>query len=158
MSARSARSTRPLRAGRWERHRDPVSRAGRASGSDISHSRPLRPRTEGAEARASPGGPALTPVDAAEFERALHAGVRVLDLRPAAARAKGELPGAQGLLLDELQAGNVPDAPRDEPLVLVCERGLISELAALYLEAEGFRDVRHLTGGLRAWRAGRGPG
>lgn len=100
----------------------------------------------------------MTHLDAAAFDLAVRRGARVLDVRPEAARRRDPVPGAEPLDLDELRAGAVPGGPHDQPLLLVCERGLVSELAALYLEDEGFRDVRHLAGGLRAWRAWRADG
>lgn len=95
----------------------------------------------------------MVPIDAAQFERARREGARIYDTRPAAQRLRAPLPGATPLVLEQVQRGELPDAPRDEPVLLACERGLISELVGLYLEAEGFREVRNLVGGLRAWRA-----
>ena len=83
---------------------------------------------------------------------ALPEGASVFDLRSEAERARHPLEGARVLALEDLQAGRLPDAPRARPLILVCERGLLSELGALYLEAAGFAEVYSVAGGLRAWR------
>jgi len=40
------------------------------------------------------------------------------------------------------------------PLLLVCEKGLLSQVAALYLEAEGY-EVMSLEGGLLALTGGK---
>lgn len=77
------------------------------------------------------------------------AGGVLFDLRPAPKPVFGLVPTP--LSLEAVQRGELPDRLRDAPLYLVCERGLVSELAGLYLEAAGFTDVHHLAGGLRAW-------
>ena len=53
--------------------------------------------------------------------------------------------------LTALQRGELPELARDTPVYLVCERGQVSELAGLYLEAAGFTHVYHLAGGTKAW-------
>jgi len=87
-----------------------------------------------------------------ELQVALQAGGVVFDVRPPG--AKGALPGSSPLSLEALQRGALPELPKDTPVYLVCERGQVSELAGLYLEAAGFTEVYNLAGGLRAWRAG----
>nr|WP_129789360.1 ThiF family adenylyltransferase [Promicromonospora panici] len=68
-------------------------------------------------------------------------GVLLLDvgLRP------GAVPGAVFARLEDLAAGNLPpellDHPLDEPVVVLCERGLRSRGAEQLLRAEGWRDV-----------------
>ena len=55
-----------------------------------------------------------------------------------------------GYLLDQLG-----DAPAGRPLVLHCQGGGRSVIAASLLEAKGITDVINLTGGFGAWeRAG----
>ena len=53
--------------------------------------------------------------------------------------------------LDTVQRGELPGLEPSTPIYLVCERGQVSELAGLYLEAAGFTAVYHLAGGTRAW-------
>lgn len=77
----------------------------------------------------------------------------VFDLRLEASGAAAEVPYARPLSLAALQAGDLPNAPKDEPLYLVCERGAVSELAGLYLEAAGFSEVCSVLGGWKAYRA-----
>ena len=57
----------------------------------------------------------------------------------------------QYLSLDTVQRGDLPGLEPSTPIYLVCERGQVSELAGLYLEAAGFTAVYHLAGGTRAW-------
>jgi rhodanese-related sulfurtransferase len=79
--------------------------------------------------------------------------VTLFDLRsPALVTADG-IAGAIPLSLEALQAGEFPDIAKNEPIYLICERGQISELAGLYLEAAGFREVYNISGGMIAWRA-----
>ena len=77
----------------------------------------------------------------------------LFDLRSADEVFADALPGSRPLSLTALQAGEVPDVSKDAPIYLVCERGAVSELAGLYLEAAGFSEVYSLSGGLRAYRA-----
>jgi rhodanese-related sulfurtransferase len=41
---------------------------------------------------------------------------------------------------------------RDTPLLLVCNRGVDSSYSALILKAAGYRNVKHLMGGMFAWK------
>ena len=80
--------------------------------------------------------------------------VSVLDVRGQAEWKAGRLPGVEniplGYLLDQLS-----DVPAGRPLVLHCQGGGRSVIAASLLEAKGITDVINLTGGFGAWeRAG----
>lgn len=92
----------------------------------------------------------LAPPQAAD---AVRGGALVVDIRPPAQHARDGLPGSLCLPLDALEKGVVPDDwDRSRQLLVVCERGAISELAALLLESEGFERVAHARGGLAALR------
>ena len=84
-----------------------------------------------------------------ELVAGVAAGGVLFDMRPIPKRVFGLEPAP--LNLDALQAGVVPELTRDTPVYLICERGQISELAGLYLEAAGFTQVYHLAGGTKAW-------
>jgi monothiol glutaredoxin len=59
--------------------------------------------------------------------------------------------------LEAIQAGSLPEASRHTPILVICQYGRVSELAAAYLEAAGFREVYNLAGGVKAyqrWQAG----
>ncbi len=77
----------------------------------------------------------------------------LFDTRPKARFAEDGLPQARHLTLEEVQAGALPELPQDQPLYLICERGQVSELVGLYLEAAGFQEVYNIAGGMAAWRA-----
>lgn len=95
----------------------------------------------------------MNDADARTAADALREGGEVVDVRDATIAARDPLPGARLLPLDRIRAGAVPaDLPRDVPLYLVCERGLLSELAALYLREAGYRAF-NVRGGLRALRS-----
>lgn len=87
-----------------------------------------------------------------DFARHLHEGAQVFDTRPLEQYRRDALPGVRHLSLAAVQAGELPELPLDEPLYLLCERGLMSDLVALYLEAAGFSEVYNVEGGMLAWR------
>jgi rhodanese-related sulfurtransferase len=72
----------------------------------------------------------------------------VVDVRTLEQPDQERFPNALRIPIHDLQNG-FHSLPTDRPLLLVCERGLISELAGLYLEAQGYTEVYHLEGGLR---------
>ena len=78
-------------------------------------------------------------------------GAQLVDVRSPQLFARDGLPGAINAPLAEIQLGR-HQLPRNGPLVLLCERGLQSQLAALYLEADGYTEVYNLAGGLIALR------
>ncbi|AWR85918.1 hypothetical protein Mtai_v1c06710 [Meiothermus taiwanensis WR-220] len=75
----------------------------------------------------------------------------VVDVRPPGQYKPGDLEGALHIPLSEIQQGS-HNLPKDRPLLLVCERGVLSELAGLYLEAAGYEQVYNLEGGLQKLR------
>ncbi len=83
----------------------------------------------------------------------LQGGALVVDLRAPAQFGRDALPGSENLPLDALEKGVVPaEWSRERTILVVCERGAVSELGALLLETEGFSDVAHARGGLAALR------
>jgi rhodanese-related sulfurtransferase len=92
-------------------------------------------------------------VSATDAAGAFRDGAVFLDVRTRAQHARDGLPGSGSLPLEAVQAGEIPrDVDRDAPIYLVCERGLLSELAGLYLETAGFAHAFNVLGGLRALR------
>lgn len=75
----------------------------------------------------------------------------VVDVRPPGQYKPGDLEGALHIPLRDIQQGH-HNLPKDRPLLLICERGVMSELAGLYLEAAGYQQVYHLEGGLQKLR------
>ncbi|MER3483603.1 MAG: rhodanese-like domain-containing protein [Meiothermus sp.] len=90
----------------------------------------------------------MQPVKSAELEPFLERNPLVVDVRPLEQAEPSRFQDALRLPLKDIQDGNHA-LPKDRPILLVCERGLMSELAGLYLEAGGYAQVYNLEGGLR---------
>jgi rhodanese-related sulfurtransferase len=95
-----------------------------------------------------------------ELAGELSRGSLVVDTRPADQRARdGELPGAividRNVLewrLDPTSPDRIPEADRtDRRIVIVCNEGYSSSLAAATLVELGLTDVTDLAGGFQAW-------
>jgi rhodanese-related sulfurtransferase len=99
-------------------------------------------------------------VDPADLGTEMAAGSLVVDIRPVAdRRAEGALPGAvvieRNVLewrLDPTSDGAIGVAAARPRIVLVCNEGYASSLAAATLIALGL-DATDLVGGYRAWAA-----
>lgn len=113
-----------------------------------------------AEARAELG-PRPGPAD---LDRLVAEGAVVVDTRPEAHRtAEGRLPGAIVVERNELEWRLGPDGDHRHPeagapdrvVVLVCNEGYASSLAAVTLRRLGVAAATDLDGGFRAWRAWR---
>jgi rhodanese-related sulfurtransferase len=101
----------------------------------------------------------LDPVQAAQ---AAEAGGVLVDIRYAALRDRdGLIPGALVVERNELEWRLDPTCPHrlpqatgpDLPIVVLCDEGYASSLAARSLEALGLTNVADLRGGFQAWRA-----
>ncbi|GAA5036025.1 rhodanese-like domain-containing protein [Terrabacter aeriphilus] len=121
-------------------------------------SRP-RPRTiDEVLADARSGLHRLTP---AEAESARTRGAFVVDIRPVAQRAsEGELPFATPIernvlewRLDPSSDASLPVASHDLEVVVLCQEGYTSSLAAAALQELGIHRATDVIGGYAAWRA-----
>lgn len=100
----------------------------------------------------------LTPREAHD---AIARGALLVDIRPECnRRAEGEIPGAlvvdRNVLewrLDPASDVRLPEASYDAWVVLVCNEGYASSLAAASLQQIGIRGATDLDGGYRAWRS-----
>lgn len=88
----------------------------------------------------------------------------LIDLRPDDLRARLPLPGLSNRMravsLDDIEEGRHGLTPADGPVLVVCERGIRSTLAARLLRADGL-DAAAYAGGVPALVAAwteRGPG
>ncbi|MBI2795235.1 MAG: MBL fold metallo-hydrolase [Gemmatimonadetes bacterium] len=111
--------------------------------------------TDALEAWVAAGGPMgsirqYTPRDAAAVVGSTHA--VLVDVRTRREFAEGHLPAALNIPLAELVA-RVAEVPRDRPLVVQCQGGTRSAIAASVLRARGAKAVGNLEGGIDAWRA-----
>jgi rhodanese-related sulfurtransferase len=107
----------------------------------------------------------LDRVDAAELARVRAAGALVVDIRPVEQRRRdGELPGAVVVDRNVLEWRLDPTSPHrlacaDDPqrrVVIVCNEGYSSSLAARTLQQIGLPHATDLRGGFQAWLTARG--
>ncbi|NUQ92580.1 MAG: rhodanese-like domain-containing protein, partial [Gemmatimonadaceae bacterium] len=66
--------------------------------------------------------------------------------------AAGHLPGVPNLQLPEIPE-QLETLPRDTPIILQCQSGTRSIIAASLLQAAGFERVADLEGGYKGWVA-----
>ena len=93
-------------------------------------------------------------MDAEELARRQEAGdVAVLDVRGHAEWEAGHLPGVKNIPVGYLTE-RLNEIPRDRPVVVHCQSGARSAIAASILRAKGLTNVVNLTGGFDAWQAG----
>ena len=105
----------------------------------------------------------LDRVDPADLAAVAADGAVVVDIRPVEQRRRdGELPGAVVVDRNVLEWRLDPSSPHRLPLaddperrvVLVCNEGYASSLAAHTLQQLGLRNATDLVGGYQAWLAG----
>ena len=103
----------------------------------------------------------LARVEPADLE-SVAAGALVVDIRPVELRDRdGELPGAVVIDRNVLEWRLDPTSPHrlpgmddpDRTVVLVCNEGYASSLAAHTLQQLGLRNATDLAGGYQAWLA-----
>ncbi len=89
-------------------------------------------------------------MDPADFTAAIERGVTVLDVRNASEWAHGHVDNAL-----HIPFGSLPDRlaeiPTDRPIVVHCQSGRRSAIAASILQRAGFTDVTNLREGYAAW-------
>lgn len=98
-------------------------------------------------------------VEVDELDSAMAEGALVVDIRPEVnRREEGELPGAvvvdRNVLewrLDPTSPACLPEATAGRRVILFCNEGYASSLAAATLVELGLRDATDLIGGYRAW-------
>ncbi|MFA5939266.1 MAG: rhodanese-like domain-containing protein [Sinimarinibacterium sp.] len=90
-------------------------------------------------------------IDVHELQRCLRQpGVTVLDVRTDEELFAARLAGAKHIPLQELPMRYVELNPAQHIAVL-CHHGVRSQMAARFLEQNGFQDVSSVDGGLDAW-------
>lgn len=96
-----------------------------------------------------------------EAERLIAGGARLLDVRsPGEHEQLGHIPGSWLLPVDLIASAPGLLRDRARPVLVYCEHGVRSRLAAEFLVRAGFAAVHDLAGGLSQWRGARehGPG
>jgi len=99
--------------------------------------------------------PSIVHAAAADLAPRIAAGdVRVLDVRARSEWDHGHVAGAVNIPVGELP-GRLDEVPRDQPLVVHCQGGTRSAIAASILRKAGIGDVIDMRGGFGEWaRAG----
>jgi rhodanese-related sulfurtransferase len=96
----------------------------------------------------------------AELAAVAEAGGLIVDIRPTELRTRdGEMPGAlvvdRNVLewrLDPTSPNRIPELTGpDQPLIIVCDEGYASSLAAETLQRLGLTQATDLDGGFQAW-------
>ena len=75
----------------------------------------------------------------------------ILDVRAQTEWDDEHIPGARHAFLGDILE-QVKDIPKDQPLMMTCSGGSRSAIAASLLQANGFKDVANLKGGVDAWK------
>ncbi|WP_175047935.1 rhodanese-like domain-containing protein [Microlunatus speluncae] len=97
-----------------------------------------------------------------QAERAVAAGAVLVDIRPAAQRAaEGSWPGAMIIernvlewRFDPANEARLPIASYDLKVIITCQEGYTSSLAAAALQELGITRATDVIGGYAAWRRG----
>jgi hydroxyacylglutathione hydrolase len=85
-------------------------------------------------------------------ERMKSGDVAVLDVRGRSEWIAGHVPGVPNIPVGHLTE-RLSEVPRDRPLVVHCQSGARSAIAASVLRAHGFDNVINMTGGYADWNA-----
>ena len=73
-----------------------------------------------------------------------------IDVREEDEHAEGHIPGAANIPLSEFMA-RVDEIDEDSAVVLVCNTGVRSSQAALYLASMGYEQIYNLEEGTKGW-------
>ena len=101
-----------------------------------------------------PGTVAIPDISPEQALARMRAGARLVDVREAHERALGAAEGAIGIDRGALIADASTHLPNpDAEIVLICQSGVRSRLAAQALATEGYRNLASVAGGTNAWEA-----
>ena len=90
-----------------------------------------------------------TPREIAEMRE--QGGVALIDVRGRTEWEAGHLPGAKNVPLG-LLSGRLSELPAGKPVIVHCQAGSRSAIAASVLQAHGVQNVVNMVGGYAAWR------
>jgi hydroxyacylglutathione hydrolase len=76
----------------------------------------------------------------------------VVDVRNLTEWDEGHIPGARHIMLGYLDE-HIDTIPREQPVVVHCQSGARSAIAASVLKASGFERVVNMAGGFNQWQA-----
>ncbi len=97
----------------------------------------------------------FTDVTPEQAEELIARGALVLDVRQPNEWIRGHIPEAELVPLDGIYLFGkaIADYPKDQEIILVCEMGQRSVVAAEIALVAGYTRVYNLAGGMSAWRA-----
>jgi hydroxyacylglutathione hydrolase len=78
--------------------------------------------------------------------------IYILDARKPGEREKGHISGSHHIYVGDLEQ-NLERVPRDKHIVVHCDAGFKSSIAASILQRNGFARVTNVLGGTRGWEA-----
>jgi rhodanese-related sulfurtransferase len=78
--------------------------------------------------------------------------LQLIDVRTAGEYAEGHLAKAKLIPLQELDK-RLAEIDKSKPVLLYCRSGHRSGNALKLLQGEGYKDVKHIEGGINAWQA-----
>lgn len=94
---------------------------------------------------------AMHTIDVFELQRRLSlGGITLLDVRTDEEVFVAALPGAKHIPMQQLPM-RLAELNPGAPVAVLCHHGVRSELAARFLEQNGFADVSNVAGGIDAW-------
>jgi rhodanese-related sulfurtransferase len=88
------------------------------------------------------------PIPVEQAKELLGTGAHLIDVRSPADFSKKHIPGAINIPLGELDQHL--DEIRDQPVVVYCQRGVLSQIATRTLKGKGLKEVYNL-GGIARW-------
>ncbi|HWG91550.1 MAG TPA: rhodanese-like domain-containing protein [Candidatus Thermoplasmatota archaeon] len=97
-----------------------------------------------------PGHPNVPEVAPEEAKALAEKGALMVDVREQDEWDEVRIPGAVHVPLMTLPS-RLAELPKDRPLVMQCHLGGRSLQAAVFLQRNGFTDVRNLSGGIARW-------
>lgn len=108
------------------------------------------PRGAGLSVRRRDEPQPVAPLDVEALKVRIDRGsIRVVDVRPAADRARAPFAGA--LVFDESTQRELAALPKDTALAFICHHGNSSRSAAEHFRGLGFTDLYNVEGGIDAW-------
>lgn len=78
--------------------------------------------------------------------------LQIIDVRTAGEYAEGHLANAKLIPVQEL-AKRLGEIDKSKPVLLYCRSGHRSGNALKVLQGKGFKDAKHIEGGITAWQA-----
>lgn len=89
---------------------------------------------------------------AEQIPKSEYAKMMIIDARDAAQYAKEHIPGAINMEWRQVMAKSA-DIPKNKPVLIYCNTGILSAQAGFALRVSGWENVRILQGGFSEWKS-----